>query len=193
MQETEPQSDVPVPAIVRWYFAVFEGIGGALMGILVIIMAWQVLMRYGFNASLIWAEELCRYLLIWITFFMIGISYHRGQLIAVDVVRVVLPPKVFAVIQAVMVVPITVFLLYMVVNGYAFAARMHAQVIPAFNFIWQSMFGEKHLLNISIFWLYVSVSLGSALLMVHMIVSAAVGIWTQFIRKTPADASSTGT
>jgi len=38
-----------------------------------IIIAVQVLMRYGFDASLSWSEEVARYLFIWLIY--IGISY----------------------------------------------------------------------------------------------------------------------
>lgn len=38
-----------------------------------IIIAFQVLMRYGFQSSLSWSEEIARYLFIWLIY--IGISY----------------------------------------------------------------------------------------------------------------------
>ena len=49
----------------------FSGVGLVAM---TAIIFWQVVARYLFNSSLIWAEELCRYLLLWQTFQNIGMS-----------------------------------------------------------------------------------------------------------------------
>lgn len=69
-----------------WYFAAIRFLAGATMLSIVVIMTAQVIARYVFNASLIWAEELCRYILIWLTFLFIGMAYGRGELVAVEIV-----------------------------------------------------------------------------------------------------------
>lgn len=77
---------------MRMYVSAMRFMAGTIMGSIVIIMVVQVIARYVFNSSLIWAEELCRYLLIWMTFLLLGMSYRSGGLIAVDVVPLMLPP-----------------------------------------------------------------------------------------------------
>ena len=61
---------------------------------IVVIMIVQVSPATCFNASLIWAEELCRYILIWQSFLFIGIAYHQGELIAArDLLSGMLTPR----------------------------------------------------------------------------------------------------
>ncbi len=166
-------STARLPGPWRWYLATLENLGGAAMAVIVVVVTVQVVMRYVFNASLIWAEELCRYILVWITFLLIGLAFHRGELIAVDLVTVRLRPTLRFAFKLLVTVPLLVFLGYIVVNGYRFAVRMGVQTLPAFDFIWSSLTGQEEA-EISIFWVYVSVAVGCALLILHILVALAV-------------------
>src|SRR6187200_260421 len=64
------------PLILVWYRNAMRLFAGTSMLAIVVIMIVQVFARYVLNASLIWAEELCRYVLIWQSFLLIGIAYH---------------------------------------------------------------------------------------------------------------------
>ncbi|TWG99517.1 TRAP-type C4-dicarboxylate transport system permease small subunit [Mesorhizobium sp. J18] len=154
---------------LAWYFAAIRFLAGATMLTIVVIMTAQVITRYIFNGSLIWAEELCRYILIWQTFLFIGMAYSRGELVAVDLVPDLLTPKLRLALRAVMAVPILIFLWLMMVNGYVYSTRFAHQVVPAIDFIFMSLIG--HGVGLSIFWVYVSVAVGSALLGLHIIAS----------------------
>jgi TRAP-type C4-dicarboxylate transport system permease small subunit len=155
--------------IALWYTRIFEALGGGAMLIIVVVMAVQVLMRYVFNASLIWAEELCRYLMVMITFVMVGLAFQRGELVAVDLVTKALPLRVRFVLKLIASAPLLIFLYLVMTSGYTFASRMSMQSIPAFDFIWSSIAGRDKTADVSIFWVYGSVSFGAALLMIHLI------------------------
>ena len=159
-------------APLRWYRNTIRFLAGTTMLAIVLIMLAQVLARYVFNASLIWAEELCRYLLIWQTFLFIGMAYQRGELVAVDVVPDMLGPRSRLALKALMAIPIIIFLYLTAVNGYDYATRFGHQIVPAVDFIWMSLTG--HGIGLSIFWVYVSVAVGSVLLAAH-ILAALVG------------------
>lgn len=67
------------------YGTVMGHIAATSMAVLVVVMVVQVFARYVLNASLIWAEELCRYILVWMTFLFIGIAFQKGEFVIVDV------------------------------------------------------------------------------------------------------------
>lgn len=68
-------------------------VGGILLAVMTVVMASEVVMRYFVGHSLIWAEELVRYLFIW--FIFLGSSYcvPIRQHITVDLLVQVLPKK----------------------------------------------------------------------------------------------------
>ncbi|MBP1926428.1 TRAP-type C4-dicarboxylate transport system permease small subunit [Sedimentibacter acidaminivorans] len=74
--------------VLKWLDENFEEklMGLALWGI-VVIMGIQVIMRYVFRSSLVWSEEVSRYLFIWMVF--IGISYgiKNGSHMRIDMLE----------------------------------------------------------------------------------------------------------
>lgn len=169
MHDGEPTESAPA-GFVGWYMVIMKGVGAAMMGTILCIMVVQVIARYVFNASLIWAEELCRYILIWITFLFIGLAFQRGELVTVDALTMRLSHRAQYVLKAVVTIPVLIFLWLMVTNSYAFFSRFAIQTIPAMDFIWQAL-GLGESANVSILWVYYSVTVGNALLFVHIVVS----------------------
>ena len=160
-------SPSPPPLIVRGYLMTVRVLAGICMALIVVIMIAQVFARYVLGDSLIWAEELCRYLLIWQIFLVLGLAYQRGEFVTLDVVPMQLPPRGRWVLSAVMAGPILFFLGLMAMHGYTYAARFESQTIPALDFIWESLTGNP--LGLSIRWVYVSVTVGLSLMGVHVI------------------------
>jgi len=156
-----------VMRLIDWYEKVIRVLAGISMLTVVVVMAVQVLMRYGFNASLIWAEELCRYILIWQTFLFVGLAYQKGELVAVEIIPLLLRPGWRLVLKALVAIPVLIFLWLMVVNGIDYAGRLQNQTVPAIDFISMALGGEE--VGVSIWWVYISVSVGSALLALHVI------------------------
>lgn len=161
----------PTNAPARWYLMTVEALGASMMLIIVVVMAVQVLTRYAFNSSIIWAEELCRYLLVWMSFLMIGVALQRGELVAVDIVTGALPPRWRFVVKMLASIPVIIFLGVLVYYGVTFATRMSVQTLPAFDFIYSAIAGGENTADISVFWIYISVPLGCALLIVHMLIA----------------------
>ena len=148
------------------YLRVMRFLAGTSMLAIVVIMITQVVARYVFNASLIWAEEICRYILIWQSFLLIGIAYHQGELIVLEM----LPAKLSAIgrllIRLIVTLPVCYFLYLMVRHGIVHAGRFNAQTIPAIDFIWTSLVGKPA--HVPIFWVYVAVPVGCAILLAHI-------------------------
>lgn len=69
----EPRRDVRV----------LLGVASVLLGVAVLIVLMQIILRFGFNNPRAWAEEVSRYLFIWMVFIGCGIATARGSHIRV--------------------------------------------------------------------------------------------------------------
>jgi TRAP-type C4-dicarboxylate transport system permease small subunit len=163
------------------YGRVMRFLAGTSMLAIVVIMIVQVFARYVLNASLIWAEELCRYILIWQSFLLIGIAYQQGELIVLDMLSGKLSPSVRFLIRLLVSLPVCYFLYLMVRHGIVYAGRFQAQTIPAIDFIWTSLVGKPA--HVPIFWVYVSVPVGCAILLVHFAAGLASDAFTLLTSK----------
>lgn len=167
MQTNEATAVADGPLVLVWYRNAMRIIAGTSMLAIVVIMIVQVFARYVLNASLIWAEELCRYILVWQSFLLIGIAYHQGELIVLDVLSTRVSPAVRFLIRLLVALPVCYFLYLMVSHGLVNAGRFKAQTIPAIDFIWTSLVGRPA--HVPIFWVYVSVPVGCAILLIHVL------------------------
>lgn len=176
MAETRPDTphtfELPVPpplpgGLLGWYFKAMIAFAGASTAVIVGVMLVQIVARYGFNASLIWAEELCRYILVWQTFLLIGIAYHQGELAILDLLSGHVSPKMRFVIRLLVYIPVAWFLYLLIVHGIANANRFSRQTIPALDFIWNSLTGKPA--GLTVFWIYIAAPVGCIILMAHLV------------------------
>lgn len=151
------------------YQRLMRFLAGTSMLIIVVVMLTQVVARYVFNASLIWAEELCRYILIWQTFLFISMAFQRGDLVAVEMLTERLTPRWLFVLRFLVTIPVVIFFALMVQNGYLYASRFDKQTIPALDFIWNSLTGRNA--GLTVIWIYISVAIGMALLLLHYVIA----------------------
>lgn len=153
---------------LRTYERLLIALAVAIMAAIAIIMTTQVFFRYVLNDSLIWAEEICRYLLIWSTFIFVGAALDRGELAAVELLTSRLKPTGFRLCVIVGYGVCIGFLLVLAYYGWRYAAFNAGQYIPAVDFIWRDAFGASA--RLSIFWIYIAVPFGCIVLALHMLV-----------------------
>ncbi len=67
------------------------GAAVAAVAVALFVVAAQVIFRYGFNDSLIWAEEFARFALIWSAFLGAPVAYRRGKHVGVTLLVENLP------------------------------------------------------------------------------------------------------
>ena len=173
-----PPGGAPFAAATRlWsgYLSTLKFLAGLSMLTIVVLMVAQVAARYVFDSSIIWAEELCRYILIWQTFLLIGVAYHQGELVALDLMSVRMSRGGLLLLRLVVSLPVWMFLWLMAKYGWIHAIRFTGQSIPAIDFIWQSLTGRAA--GVPVFWVYVAVPVGCALLLVHVVGRYAFDLW----------------
>lgn len=135
----------------------------ALIATLLIVMCLQIVFRYGFNASLIWAEELCRYLLIWASFLGCAAAYERGEIAAVTILRDAAPGRIGLAIAILGNLLILGLLGTLVVYGLTYAERIGSQPVPALRFLLDDLAGAGDSAP-AMYWVYLALPIGMGML-----------------------------
>lgn len=100
--------------IIRWLDAhLEEAILTIFLFIMVAIMGYQVAMRYIFNSSLSWSEELTRYLFVWSSFISIAYCIRHQSSIKIDQILHLFPKVVQKVILLMIKVIMLLFFAYL--------------------------------------------------------------------------------
>lgn len=101
-----------------------------IAGFVVICFA-QVICRVGLNNSIVWAEEACRYLFVWMVFLGAGIGLLHRRHITIDIVPNLIPKSARKYYNALIDLLILAFAAAIVYYGWLFAARGMRQVSTA--------------------------------------------------------------
>ena len=71
--------------------AVGRHISVVLMGLMVVVILVQVFFRYVMNSALPWPDEAARFMMLWLTGLVAPTAYRRGGFVAIDMLVVMLP------------------------------------------------------------------------------------------------------
>lgn len=141
------------------------------MVVLVTVMGVQVFFRYVLNDSLIWAEEVCRYLLILMTFLLLGPAFERGEMVNLRLLMDIVPDRVRLAITVPIYLVMITFLLVLAYYGYQFATLNSRFSMPAIDFIGTALLGREVNLALSMYWLYMTIPAGCLILAGHLVLA----------------------
>lgn len=144
-----------------------------LMTVIVVVMGVQVFYRYVLNDSLIWAEELCGYLLAVMTFLFVGAAFQNGEMVSIRLIVDLLAPRVRLLFLIPSFAAMIAFLVVLAAYATQFARLGVAQVIPAAGFIASALLGRDTQVSVSMYWLYMTIPVGCLLLAGHLAVTLA--------------------
>jgi TRAP-type C4-dicarboxylate transport system permease small subunit len=123
-----------VTILERVSTAVNTGVEYLLFGFgfgMTLVVALQVLFRYGFNQSLFWSEELARYFLVWLSFLGASVAYRRKAHPGIDVLQKKMPRVLQKKCRIVVhLVSLAIFAV-MIYFGCRFAYFVRLQISPA--------------------------------------------------------------
>jgi C4-dicarboxylate transporter, DctQ subunit len=110
---------------MRWLGYLEEGLVIVLMAAMTLVTFMQVVARYVFNYSFVWALELTGVLFAWLIF--IGMSYgvRVGAHIGVDVVVKSLGPRAARAVGSLAAALCIVYALIVTYGGYQYVSKMH--------------------------------------------------------------------
>jgi TRAP-type transport system small permease protein len=114
----------------------------------------NVALRYLLNQSIPWADEVARYLMIWMTFLAAGLVLRHGGHVAITNLQEALPNRAQIALRAGLVLLMLGFFAYMVWVGHEYMTRMGRQLTPA--------------TRISYWYIYLAMPVGFSLLIAHL-------------------------
>jgi TRAP-type C4-dicarboxylate transport system permease small subunit len=157
MPQTPPsaESSSPIARFDRAFKRVNAGLIVAMIAAMVALVFANVVGRYLFNRSFIWAEELSQYLMVWVTFLGAGLALRYGRHVAMDLLHSVLPDPAARALRAALALVTIAFLLALTVLGFQLVVFAWPQETPA--------------MNISAGLPYLAVPLGALVYLVHIL------------------------
>jgi TRAP-type C4-dicarboxylate transport system permease small subunit len=141
---------------LRTFLAGFEdNLAAALLGLMLIVMCWQVLTRYVVGAPSEWSEEASRYLYVYVVFLGTSAAISTRSHVSIPYFSDMLPPPVRLALSLVVDVLIIAFLVVMVWWGWK--ATLRNVDIPL------------SVTQVSYAWVYVIIPVTSAIMIVRTV------------------------
>ena len=136
----------------------FEEILASLsLAVMVVLISMQVFFRYVLDNSLIWSEELSRYLLIWAVYIGCSFAAKEDRHLEVTFIRTLLGPRGNRVIISFSYLVTIIFCGFCVIWG-----------VEMLEFLGRT--GQRtQTLGVSVYWVYLSLTVGMALMGFRML------------------------
>lgn len=134
-----------------------------LLSVLSIVIIAQVLSRTFLGFSIVWSEELSRYLLVWLTFIGASIALRNKELVGLDLLETKLSVRLNEVLKLVVHVLVLVFLAYTTYYGIEMATSsgVAGQQSPTMKF--------------SMTYVYLAIPTGTFLMLIHTVAAILEG------------------
>jgi TRAP-type transport system small permease protein len=133
----------------------------AIVATMVCVVSAQVALRYGFNQSFDWADEVSRLAFVWSIFLAIPLGVRQGAHIGIDMVVAKMPPRVQKGLRS---------------GAALLSAAMMATIAWAALRVAQEQWDElMSVLDWSVGWFIVPVGVGALLSALHLVRIAIEG------------------
>lgn len=144
--------------IERYFLILNKWLLVVLLAAMAIIVFTNVSLRYLTNFSLIWAEEVARYLMIWMTFLGAGLALRVGGHVAISNFQEMFPTTLQRVLRLFIMCLLLSFFVIMIWMGIEYIQRARYQMTPA--------------TRISFGYIYMAMPIGFSFLIIHLLLIA---------------------
>jgi TRAP-type C4-dicarboxylate transport system permease small subunit len=144
---TTGRAEAALVAANRWVLI-------ALMAVMACLVFANVVLRYAFNHSIVWVEEITRYMMVWVGFLGSGLVLRYGAHIAVDTFQDMLPAPAARAVRA--------FIALLLAGTFAWMTWLGIRYV---GFAWDQ---ETPILQWRTGLVYLAIPIGSALMLVHL-------------------------
>jgi len=130
----------------------------AILATMAVMVFANVALRFATDSSILWVEEVSRYLMIWLTFLGAGLVLRYGGHIGIDTLQHALPRHAAA-LRALIFLLLLGFFVVMLVLSFRYAMLTWGQTTPV--------------MQIPIGAVYLAMPVGFGLLIAHLLLMAA--------------------
>lgn len=124
---------MPERRFERYLVAANRAVIFIMMAVMATMVFVNVVARYVFNFSIIWAEEVSQYLMIWIAYLGAGLALREGRHVALEMLHDCLPVAVSRRVRMAVGCLVLAFLGAVTVLGFQFAVFVWNQETPVLN------------------------------------------------------------
>ncbi len=117
----------------RYLVAANRAVIFVMMAAMASLVFVNVVARYVFNFSIIWAEEISQYLMIWIAYLGAGLALREGRHVAVEMLQDRLPVSLARKLRMIVAGLVLAFLGALTVLGIQFVVFVWGQETPVLN------------------------------------------------------------
>jgi TRAP-type C4-dicarboxylate transport system permease small subunit len=139
----------------RWFLAANRWLLIVLLAAMAVIIFTNVTLRYTTSQSIVWAEEVARHMMIWLTFLGAGPVLRYGGHIAVENLQDAFPRPVGIALRVLVAALLLAFFGFMIWYGWLYLQRTRYQLTAA--------------TQISFAYIYSAMLVGGVLLVVHFL------------------------
>lgn len=124
-------------------------LSAVLLGLLAVLVFYQVITRFVFGAPSTWSEITARIMMVWMVYLTMSCVFREGSMITIGFFVDLLPETLSLWAKRLVTLIVLVFLAILIWYGWEMAVRVKAQNVS--------------MINISAFWLYISIPVGALL------------------------------
>lgn len=137
----------------KWFESVQTKICSFMLAFMCLMVAVQVILRYVFNFSFVWSEELIRYLMIWMVMLGSALVQARNEHVRIDFFPMLAGPRGRRVMETIFRLCTLVFLAILLIKGV--------------KMVYFNRLFESSGLRISMLWASLAIPLGALLMGVY--------------------------
>ena len=142
---------------MRYLVAAINGLVVALLAVVVLLVTAEVVLRYVFLESLIVADELSRYLMIWVAFLAAALCVREDLHVRILVLVGLMRGRARRFVEAIAALATMVFLAILFWEG--------ARILPDVRD------QDTTTLGVSIMWFYLAIPVGAGLMILFLAIS----------------------
>lgn len=140
--------------IEHWFIKTNGWVLILLLAAMAVLIFANVSLRYLTNATIVWADEAARYMMIWMTFLGAGLVLRTGGHVAITNLHDLSRPPVQRLLRLAVTLLLLAFFVSFIWNGVEYALVMQRQLTPA--------------TQISFTWIYAAMPVGFLLMAIHL-------------------------